>query len=589
MFVSLSKHISRITLPLIAAFAAASVSAQTTDVLKEQMAAYNAVRAKSVIELQPFRHTVSGPLFDGERAVRLISLNPEVNTWFLVQLTSVDGAKVLDSFHVENPDPAGLQINLDITKRPALVLRDADGTTLRCAPWLGAKSALLVARKTGLPFAPFCENRLYLRNQVTGSRSNLEATAEFLRDNVWGGESLVNFVKGAFFEDSEMKTSALLESTGRGRLDLGPGAALMDEPLAKRPVISTYNALEMDGATSRRMTMGLWYPITGLEGVFTSAIQPRSIADEVLTSAGPANRLDSVEGRANASFVAFDLGRYEIGYAVGTDHPRLGWSPRPPRSVRAAGMPGPDGIKTAVPLVRLGMVPPSVADRTIGVFTAGFKRSHGAFKWGDYITLNFGTHYGFIENGVILSKLQPHLSTLYVLTDGTIAMKTWEESDNALLPRIRFARQNGVPIIERDPETGQGVIGPLVAKWGPGNWSGSAEAKLRTLRAGACMRTNGDSKFLIYGYFSTGTPSAMARTFQAYGCDYAMLLDMNALEHTHLALFVRAKDGSINVEHLMPGMALIEKRGANGTIIPRFLGFADNRDLFYMIQREDIQ
>lgn len=589
MFNSLFKPIFGCALPLIAALIAAPVSAQSTAVLKEQMTAYEEVRAKSVIELQPFRHTVSGTLFDEERAVRLISLNPEVNTWFLLQLTTADGAKVLDSFHLENPDPTGLNISLDITKRPALVLRGADGTTLRCAPWLGARNALLVARETGLPFAPFCQNRLFLRNQVTGSRSNLEATAEFLRDNVWGGESLVNFVKGAFFEDSEMETSALLENTGQGRLDLGPGAALMDEPLSERPVISTHNALEMVGTTSSRMTMGLWYPINGLEGVFTSAIQPRSIADSVLTAAGAANQLDSVEGRANASFVAFDLDRYEIGYAVGTDHPRLDWSPRPPYSVRPAGMPGPDGIKSAAPLVRLGMVPPSVADRTVGVFTGGFKRSHGAFKWGDYITLNFGTHYGFIENGVILSKLQPHLSTLYVLTDGTIGMKTWEESDNALLPRIRFARQNGVPLLERDPDTGQGVIGPLVAQWGAGNWSGSAEAKLRTLRAGACMRVNDEKRFLIYGYFSTGTPSAMARAFQAYGCEYAMLLDMNALEHTHLALFVHAQDGNVNVEHLMPGMALIEKRATNGTIIPRFMGFADNRDLFYMIQREGTQ
>ncbi len=580
-------YLSRYSWGLALAMTASAGLAQSQGELDAQMAAYDAVRPKSVIALQPFRHEVSSLLFDGERAVRLISLNPEVNTWFLVQLTTANGKKVLESFHVENPDPAGQTISLNVTKRPALVLGDADGGTMRCAPWFGAKSELLAARATGLPFAPICQNRLFLRNQVTGSRSNLEATAEFLRDYVWGGEKLVNFAKGAFFKDSEMETSEALASTGQGRLDIGPGAAAMDEAVADRPVISTHNALGMQGAKSGRMTMGLWYPIKGLKGVFTSVIQPRSIADAVLNGPGLTNRLDSVEGRANAHFVAFDLGRFEIAYAVGTDHPRLGWSPRPPHSVRPSGMPGPDGLKNAKPLVRLGMIPPSVADRTVGVFTGGFKRSHSAFKWGDYIRLNYGTHYGFIENGVILSKLQPHLSTLYVLTDGTIGMKTWEVADSTMLSRIRFARQNGVPILERDPKTGHGVPGPLVTRWGPGNWSGSADAKLRTLRAGACMRTNGDKRFLIYGYFSTGTPSSMARTFQAYGCEYAMLLDMNALEHTHLALFVRSEDGTVNVEHLMPGMALIEKRGANGTIIPRFLGFADNRDLFYMILRED--
>lgn len=87
-------------------------------------------------------------------------------------------------------------------------------------------------------------------------------------------------------------------------------------------------------------------------------------------------------------------------------------------------------------------------------------------------------------------------------------MKTWTEEDNAMLPRIRFARQNGVPLVE------DGIPGPLVPPhWGgPGNWSGSAEAKLRTLRAGgACMKEANGKQWLIYGWFSTATPSAMAR------------------------------------------------------------------------------
>ena len=52
-----------------------------------------------------------------------------------------------------------------------------------------------------------------------------------------------------------------------------------------------------------------------------------------------------------------------------------------------------------------------------------------------------------------------------------------------LLPRVRFARQNGVPLID------DGVPGDQVTSWLGGNWSGSAEAELRTLRAGACMKT----------------------------------------------------------------------------------------------------
>ncbi len=64
----------------------------------------------------------------------------------------------------------------------------------------------------------------------------------------------------------------------------------------------------------------------------------------------------------------------------------------------------------------------------------------------------------------------------------------------------------------------------------------------------------------------------MARTFQAYGCHYAMLLDMNALEHTYLALYVR-RGGSVHVEHLIPGMSVVDQKGRDGTLIPRFIGF----------------
>jgi hypothetical protein len=77
----------------------------------------------------------------------------------------------------------------------------------------------------------------------------------------------------------------------------------------------------------------------------------------------------------------------------------------------------------------------------------------------------------------------------------------------------------------------------------------------------------------------------MARTFQAYGCAHAMLLDMNALEHTYLALYPGA-GGKRHVEHLISGMSGIDKSGAGGRVIPRFLGYPDNRDLFFVYDRE---
>jgi hypothetical protein len=228
-------------------------------------------------------------------------------------------------------------------------------------------------------------------------------------------------------------------------------------------------------------------------------------------------------------------------------------------------------------------VNPAFVARTVATFAGGFKREHGAFRYGDLAQQNHGSHYGFIEQGAVFSKLQPGLATVYVLDDGTVGMKTWAKQDDTLLPHLKAARQNGVPLIEAGSDPGEGVPGPLVAQWGAGNWSGSADEQLRTVRAGLCLQSNGSRRFLIYGYFSTATPSAMARVFEAYHCQYAMHLDMNALEHTYLALYTR-QEGQLVVQHLIEGMSEVDRKGGS-QVAPRFLGFPDDRDFFYVLRR----
>ena len=85
---------------------------------------------------------------------------------------------------------------------------------------------------------------------------------------------------------------------------------------------------------------------------------------------------------------------------------------------------------------------------------------------------------------------------------------------------------------------------------------------------------------MIYGYFSGATPSAMAQVFLAYGCRYAMLLDMNALEHTYMALYRRQGD-RFSTQHLIAGMSVLDEM-VGGQQLPRFVAFADNRDFFYL-------
>jgi hypothetical protein len=569
----------RAALGLAGAAVAGAALAQTPDELARQSQQYQAPGPKTILQLQRLRQTSTASLASG-LPVRLISLNPGVNAWFLLE-TGSDKARDRQSYHLENPKPRSQSLTL----RPDGTLRLAGpGGALACDLLSGDPPAIEAARAGKLPYAPICAGRLYLRNASAGTRSTRERVADFLRDHVWGGDAVVNFVKQSFYRDAFAETDKTLGAADPVGAATGPGAAPLNPKLAARPVIAAQMAIGLTGAPKGHMALGLWYPIARLDGTFASAIRPSALDPAILRGPGKANRLDAVEARATDYLVAFDLSRYTLGFALGTDHPRLGWSPRPPASVRGRGMPGPDGLNSARPLVRLGMVSPALTARTVAAFAGGYKRHHGAFRWGPFSTANHGSHYGFVEQGTVFSKLQPGLSTLYGLTDGTVGMKTWTEADRALLPRLVFARQNGVALIAPDPATGAGLPGKYVPQWGAGNWSGSADAQLRTLRAGACLKRARGTPYLIYAYFSTATPSAMARTFQAYGCHYAMQLDMNAPELTYLALYVRA-GGQIQIEHLVPAMEASDKPGAKGSVIPRFLGYPDSRDLFYLYRK----
>ena len=58
-----------------------------------------------------------------------------------------------------------------------------------------------------------------------------------------------------------------------------------------------------------------------------------------------------------------------------------------------------------------------------------------------------------------------------------------------------------------------------------------------------------------------------------------MLLDMNALEHTYLALYTRDATG-ITTHNLDVGMAVLDEHRRDGSVLPRFLALPDNRDFF---------
>jgi hypothetical protein len=545
---------------------------------------------RSVVELQQFRQTSSSSLESSrgsQRTATLVNLNPTINAWYLLKVVSKDGSET--SYHLENPEPRTQTLILDPSDPAAVEL--VEGDARRSCKLLagGANNPLAEASRSHAPYAPLCEGRLLLRNPVKGHLTRLEAEAEFVRSQVWGGEK-VTVIIHHLLEDTHRETAPLSSAADQGA-GIAVGAAAEDAPLAAvidaryadRVLTPSGLGLPLEDVHGP-VRPGAWYAASGNPGVYVSVIEPQLIDTAILEShKATVNALDSVEASSLCYLVAFDLDRFDLGYALGTEHPSVEWSEHIQPQMRDPRLPGPDGIGTITPLVATGLISPQSAKVTVATFAGGFKRMHGAFKYGRLATINHGSHYGFMENGVVFSKLQPGLATVFVLEDGSVQMKTWDAPDDRLLAKIRYARQSGVPLVEFDNRSQSTVPGQLVNQWGPGNWSGSEDMKLRTLRAGAALQSNGKKLFLIYAVFSDATPSAMARVFQAYRCRYGMPLDMNALEHSYFALY-RRSGSQLFVDYLIEGMSEVDQTASGGKV-PRFLGYSDNRDFFFVTRR----
>ena len=517
----------------------------------------------------------------------LVNLNPTINAWYLLTVAWQGGSE--SSYHLENPDPRSRKLVLD-SKYP-LGIEILEGKAQYPCNLFGDGS-LDQARNSQLIYAPLCDTRLFLRNPVKGHRTSLEAAAEFFRNRVWGGEKVImlfhHLLEDTHRETSEIHTgeqgaAAAVNGEMQGALPL---PATIDPKYAGRLMTPSGLGLALETSEPAGMRPGAWYSASGNPGIYVSLIEPELIDTEILKShKATVNTLDSVEASSLCYLVAFDLDRFDLAFALGTEHPAVDWSEHIQPGIKDPRLPGPDGIGTISPLVSTGLISPEYAGRTVATFTGGFKRVHGAFKYGEFATKNYGTHYGFLENGVVFSKLQPGLATIFVLDDGSVQMKSWEAQDNQILAKVKYARQNGVPLVEFDEKSQSTVPGRLVNSWGPGNWSGSEDMKLRTMRSATALQWNSKKRFLIYAVFSDATPSAMARVFQAYQCRYGMLLDMNALEHTYLALYRRAGSQRF-VDHLINGMSQVDMSDSAGPV-PRFLGYPDNRDFFYLMRRNE--
>ena len=313
--------------------------------------------------------------------------------------------------------------------------------------------------------------------------------------------------------------------------------------------------LSLQLGDSSSILYGKWYELKKHNGIFTSLFIPNLIDRRIKSNPMPnVNLLKKTETNNLIYMTAYDLKRYSLRYIIGTQHPGIEHNKK----------------KDLVPI---GSIPPYHLKQAAGVIIGGFKDRHSLIKSGPHK----GKRYGYIESGVELAPLAEGLATLIVKKNGDVAIKPWPQSkklQDSLKQEVISARQNGVMMIEN------GLASPFINKWRAGNWSGSATGLGMTLRAGICLQKTPDSEYLLFMAFTGATPSAMARTMIAYGCQDAMHLDMNAYMYLHNAIYNYNSAENIEVEYLHREMLYPPKLKKH-----RFIMDNNSRDFFYILKK----
>lgn len=568
----------------------------------------------SVVELQPFRTESVLENGRGDRA-RLVNLNPFAGAWHVLETKFGGETRV---FHLETP-PVG-----ESGERPALSLWSGglavtppggapvnyplwgDGVEVEDAA-LSAKPLLCEELRPGKGFpacfTPVCDGLVLVRSQKAGLAMTTETATDLLR-RVPAGAWLVEQAKPFLIPGAEFATGTTSEGVALPLSPKGEAAPLparLEASEAAQGCALPHLDIALEGAGAGapeihfgewRRTLrhpGVWFSVARASGVEKGILE--SYPDRVL----PPGKYDkgTDEARALVYLLAVDTDMYGLGYALGAQHPGVAWSSYCAFEPKNGG--GPDGFGTVAPLSTVGAVPPHLADRVAAVFVGGFKREHGAFKFGPFAKVNQGTHFGYMESGVILSRPRPGLATVCMLRDGSVEMLTWPEpgaeavladgegvTEARLISRTLHLRQNNPPVIDGVDENGLPVPGSLVRRWGEGAWSARQNGLFVTLRSALARQRAGGKTFLVFAYFTAATPNAMARVFQAYQCDYAMQLDMNSWSLCYSALRVFDGNGApAGTEHVHRDMAKAEAKKGEA----RFVGSNDARDFFYLVRR----
>jgi hypothetical protein len=560
----------------------------------------------SVLGLQQFK---TSEKISNERgdSIILTNVNPNVGAWYLLDL-NVKGVK--NTLHLEVASLRGnpqLKPSLSLYRDGLRVTAPGEKSHLFpfWAPEGTPKDAPAVDSPVGdgvlnpnpvledsfkprynfdSPLNVICGGFVYLRYQKPGSATKLEIATDLLRETRIG-DWLVESAKPYLIAEPEIGDDHRAASvTKHAPGETYPLDARIEESQADLYLTPPNLGIATDAADGR-LYYGRWYRAANHPYVFVSMMKPTIVEKQLMDSytdrVAPIGSHDKARRESDALvyLVAFDLSKFRFGYGLGADHPKLEWSKRAEKTKHTGK--GPDGFDERSPFSSVGAVPPYYSKWVVGSFIAGFKREHGAFKTGPLSKINSCSHFGFMEQGVVFSRLLPGLATVAIGRDGGLNLFTWPEDGSTLLPQMAYGRQNCISIIEGVDSNNIGVPNPLVNDWGAGSWSGDQNGNVVTLRSSLAIQESNGGRFLLFAYFTGATPSTMARVFQAYQCNYAMLLDMNTSNYCYAALYARDADGNLTgAEYLQKDMQ--RGNGSDGSL--KFLQKNDTRDFFYVLR-----
>lgn len=493
-----------------------------------------------------------------QQVISLTSLNKYINKWFVL---TINGKKNLD-LHIQNRFP---KTPLTLTQTGiSFFTEDKEYRPYHCNLWDKRSLAKLERQVKNFAetYLPICEGRLYVRMQRPANTqlSFTESATKLLRKTEIG-ESFINTFKPYIV--SMMSESP---SEGENIQDVRASKESDQVDAPKKPRMKQKNDMRFDNEhfvgielepAQKYLEYGRWYETRMHAGIFVSIFKPALIHPEVIRmDRHKANPISADEKKMRVYMTAYDLDMYAPEYTIGTEEPKI------------------SNPMLKDKLVPIGSIPPYDLSQSVGVFIGGFKTKHSKINHGPYK----GKTYGFIEKGVELAKMSSGLATAYLKHDGSFHIEKWPESKDVqsnLSKELVAARQNGVMLIDNYR------IGRFVNNWGHGNWSGSAERSLKTMRSGICIQEKGEKRFLLFMAFTAATPSTMAQTMQAFSCKTAMHLDMNAYMYMHNAIYTYEPQKGYEVQYLNQHMKYPKT-------IKRHRYIMDNnrRDFFYLKRRQ---